>query len=162
MNKVFFKRLAYSGAGVSLSAIMMACGGGSNRVDTSTPEPVANTCPNVGNLIPIELAANQCQISGELIESGTLSSQQTWFLEGGFQIGNISNKLTGANFAVTGESINPNSAAGYDYYAFTLHAITTAIPFTKGETVKVIDGPFNGFDGTIEKINEEILNNVVD
>ena len=30
-----------------------------------------------------------------------------------------------------------------------------AIPFTMGETVKVIDGPFNGFDGTIEKINEE-------
>ena len=30
-----------------------------------------------------------------------------------------------------------------------------AIPFTKGETVKVIDGPFNGFDGTIEKIFEE-------
>jgi transcriptional antiterminator NusG len=29
------------------------------------------------------------------------------------------------------------------------------IPFIKGETVKVIDGPFNGFDGTIEKINEE-------
>ena len=30
-----------------------------------------------------------------------------------------------------------------------------AIPFKVGETVKVIDGPFNGFDGTIEKINEE-------
>ena len=30
-----------------------------------------------------------------------------------------------------------------------------AIPFTIGETVKVIDGPFNGFDGSIEKINEE-------
>ena len=30
-----------------------------------------------------------------------------------------------------------------------------AIPFTKGETVKVIDGPFNGFDGTVENINEE-------
>ncbi|HLV52342.1 MAG TPA: transcription termination/antitermination protein NusG [Flavobacterium sp.] len=30
-----------------------------------------------------------------------------------------------------------------------------AIPFSKGETVKVIDGPFNGFDGTIENINEE-------
>ena len=29
------------------------------------------------------------------------------------------------------------------------------IPFNIGETVKVIDGPFNGFDGTIEKINEE-------
>ncbi|MFD1293720.1 transcription termination/antitermination protein NusG [Lutibacter holmesii] len=30
-----------------------------------------------------------------------------------------------------------------------------AIPYVTGETVKVIDGPFNGFDGTIEKINEE-------
>lgn len=29
------------------------------------------------------------------------------------------------------------------------------IPFTIGETVKVIDGPFNGFNGTIEKVNEE-------
>ena len=28
------------------------------------------------------------------------------------------------------------------------------IPFIHGENVKVIDGPFNGFDGTIEKINE--------
>jgi transcriptional antiterminator NusG len=30
-----------------------------------------------------------------------------------------------------------------------------SIPYIIGETVKVIDGPFNGFDGTIEKINEE-------
>lgn len=30
-----------------------------------------------------------------------------------------------------------------------------AIPFTVGETIKVIDGPFNGFNGTVEKINEE-------
>ncbi|MBA6156404.1 transcription termination/antitermination factor NusG [Tenacibaculum sp. S7007] len=30
-----------------------------------------------------------------------------------------------------------------------------AIPYNVGETVKVIDGPFNGFDGTIEKVNEE-------
>jgi transcriptional antiterminator NusG len=30
-----------------------------------------------------------------------------------------------------------------------------AIPFTIGQTVKVIDGPFNGFNGTVEKINEE-------
>jgi len=29
------------------------------------------------------------------------------------------------------------------------------IPFTTGETIKVIDGPFNGFNGTVEKINEE-------
>lgn len=29
------------------------------------------------------------------------------------------------------------------------------IPFLVGETVKVIDGPFNGFNGTIEKIHED-------
>jgi transcription termination/antitermination protein NusG len=29
------------------------------------------------------------------------------------------------------------------------------VPFIIGETVKVIDGPFNGFNGTIEIINEE-------
>jgi transcriptional antiterminator NusG len=30
-----------------------------------------------------------------------------------------------------------------------------AIPFKSGETVKVVDGPFNGFNGTIENVNEE-------
>lgn len=30
-----------------------------------------------------------------------------------------------------------------------------AIPFVVGENVKVIDGPFNGFNGTIEKIHED-------
>ena len=30
-----------------------------------------------------------------------------------------------------------------------------AIPFIRGEHVKVIDGPFNGFTGTIDKVNEE-------
>lgn len=29
------------------------------------------------------------------------------------------------------------------------------IPFEEGETIRVIDGPFNGFNGTIEKVNEE-------
>ncbi|MDA0882244.1 MAG: transcription termination/antitermination protein NusG [Bacteroidetes bacterium] len=29
------------------------------------------------------------------------------------------------------------------------------IPFIVGETIKVTDGPFNGFNGTIEEINEE-------
>ena len=32
---------------------------------------------------------------------------------------------------------------------------SVAIPFSEGETVKVIDGPFNGFNGAIEKVNEE-------
>ena len=31
----------------------------------------------------------------------------------------------------------------------------TVIPFVLGETIKVIDGPFNGFTGTVENINEE-------
>ena len=29
------------------------------------------------------------------------------------------------------------------------------IPYVVGESVKVIDGPFNNFNGTIENINEE-------
>jgi transcriptional antiterminator NusG len=29
------------------------------------------------------------------------------------------------------------------------------IPYVIGETVKVTDGPFNGFNGIIEEINEE-------
>ena len=29
------------------------------------------------------------------------------------------------------------------------------IPFKIGETIKVIDGPFNGFNGSMEKVNEE-------
>jgi len=32
---------------------------------------------------------------------------------------------------------------------------TQSIPYKLNETIKVIDGPFNGFNGTIEKINEE-------
>ena len=32
---------------------------------------------------------------------------------------------------------------------------SVSIPFTIGETIKVIDGPFNGFNGTVEKVNEE-------
>ena len=29
------------------------------------------------------------------------------------------------------------------------------IPYIIGETIKVIDGPFNGFNGSVEKIFEE-------
>jgi transcriptional antiterminator NusG len=28
-------------------------------------------------------------------------------------------------------------------------------PYIVGETVKIIDGPFNDFNGTIEEVNEE-------
>jgi len=37
----------------------------------------------------------------------------------------------------------------------SVNADSHNIPFSIGETIKVIDGPFNGFNGTIEKINEE-------
>ena len=32
---------------------------------------------------------------------------------------------------------------------------SVSIPFEIGENIKVIDGPFNGFNGTIEKVNQE-------
>ncbi len=32
---------------------------------------------------------------------------------------------------------------------------SVVIPFDIGETIKVIDGPFNGFNGTIENVNNE-------
>lgn len=34
-------------------------------------------------------------------------------------------------------------------------ADNVVIPYSVGETIKVIDGPFNGFNGTIENVNEE-------
>ena len=37
----------------------------------------------------------------------------------------------------------------------TINTDMVAIPYTNGETIKVIDGPFNGFNGTVEKVNEE-------
>jgi transcriptional antiterminator NusG len=33
--------------------------------------------------------------------------------------------------------------------------ITLAEPYIIGETVKIIDGPFNDFNGTVEEVNEE-------
>ena len=36
-----------------------------------------------------------------------------------------------------------------------VQADNVVIPFNIGETIKVVDGPFNGFNGTIENINEE-------
>lgn len=32
---------------------------------------------------------------------------------------------------------------------------TVLIPYEIGESVKVIDGPFNGFTGSVDKVNEE-------
>jgi len=69
-------------------------GGGAPAPAPAPPAPVAGTCPDVGNITPTELADNQCQIGGTLTESGTLTSGQTWFLEGAFQIGDEANQVT--------------------------------------------------------------------
>ena len=37
----------------------------------------------------------------------------------------------------------------------SLETENISIPFNIGDNVKVIDGPFNGFNGSIEKVNEE-------
>ena len=38
---------------------------------------------------------------------------------------------------------------------FTEQGIGYAEPYIVGETVKIIDGPFNDFNGTVEEVNEE-------
>ena len=48
---------------------------------------VPGACPLVGNLQSLELATNECQISGVLTENATLTADRTWFLEGALQIG---------------------------------------------------------------------------
>ncbi len=82
---------------LALTAAISGCGGGGGDdvADTPVPDPTpVSTCPDVGNLVPVELAANECEISGELTESATLTSAQTWFLEGRLQVGNIDSVVT--------------------------------------------------------------------
>jgi transcriptional antiterminator NusG len=37
----------------------------------------------------------------------------------------------------------------------SIESESVSIPFEIGESIKVIDGPFNGFNGSIEKVNQE-------
>jgi transcription termination/antitermination protein NusG len=36
-----------------------------------------------------------------------------------------------------------------------VHSVNSSVSFIKNEPVKVIDGPFNGFEGTVEEVYEE-------
>ncbi len=85
--------------GAAFGLLLLAgCGGGGGAdaaIDSilaeTPPEEVASTCPAVGSLSVVELAADQCQISGVLTEDAELSSTLTWFLEGRLQVGNNDN-----------------------------------------------------------------------
>ena len=83
---------------IALALAAAGCGGGgggNNNAPAPAPQaPAASTCPDVGNLTPTELSADQCEISGVLTQSGTLTSGQTWFLEGALQIGDEANQVT--------------------------------------------------------------------
>ncbi len=58
------------------------------------PEAEANNCPAVGNLSPVDLGNNQCEISGVLTQDAVLSADRTWFLEGGLEIGSVTDNVT--------------------------------------------------------------------
>ena len=110
-NQIYVKATIKTAIALSSTFLLVACGGSDSPSDDDIEvsvtddtavediaqvDPEAGTeaaaggpgaCPIVGNLIPLELAAGQCQISGELTESGVLTADQTWFLEGSLQIG---------------------------------------------------------------------------
>ena len=111
-NKTYVKATFKTAAALSASLVLVACDGlddlddltisvsveddsiivedifqGDAEVDAGIEAGGPGGCPIVGNLIPFELGPGQCQISGELTESGVLTADQTWFLEGSLQIG---------------------------------------------------------------------------
>ncbi len=48
-----------------------------------------------------------------------------------------------------------NRILGVQEEAVIGETIAPGLTFTKGESVKVIDGPFSGFDGNVEEVNED-------
>ncbi|MEM1230958.1 MAG: hypothetical protein AAGI15_10505 [Pseudomonadota bacterium] len=86
-------------AALAGTLIIAGCGGGGGSNDnplTVVPPapPATSTCPAVGNLTPTELAVNECELSGILTESASLTAAQTWFLEGALQVGDADNAVT--------------------------------------------------------------------
>ncbi|MEM9384488.1 MAG: hypothetical protein AAGA68_05460 [Pseudomonadota bacterium] len=79
-------------------SLLAACSGGDGidpiQDDNDAPPPVASTCPDVGNLTPVELGPDQCELGGVLTAPGVLTVGQTWFLEGTLQVGDETNAVT--------------------------------------------------------------------
>jgi len=103
---------------IALTVLLGGCGGGGGDDDVvvAAPDPApvpASTCPDVGNVTPLELAANQCEISGTLTTSGTLTAAQEWFLEGLVQVGDETNSVTLSIEA--GTEIRGDSVGGVDH-----------------------------------------------
>jgi len=83
------KKILRLSLAIPTAATLAACGGGDDNNISSTG------CPSqLGNLTVTELAPRQCQISGTLTQDATLTSAQTWFLEGPLQIGDDTSVAT--------------------------------------------------------------------
>ena len=69
-------------------------------VSVDVPAGSASSCPaSVGNLIPGTLVSNGatenfCEITGTLVQDGTLGNEYTWFLEGALQVGDLDSLAT--------------------------------------------------------------------
>ncbi|MEO0574532.1 MAG: hypothetical protein AAF004_03650 [Pseudomonadota bacterium] len=83
-----------SAIAVSLALALAACSSDDSTTFATPPPPPTSSCPTVGNLTPNELATDQCEISGVLTESATLTAAQTWFLEGALQVGDDTSVVT--------------------------------------------------------------------
>ena len=74
---------------------------------------VAGSCPLIGNLQTLEIAPNECQISGVLTENAVLDAGRTWFLEGALQIG--SPEISATLNIDSGTQIRGDNADATDY-----------------------------------------------
>jgi hypothetical protein len=92
MNNHQFTRSALT---VLAAISLAACGSsnddnpiadGNNNID-EPPVLVAGDCPLIGNLQALEIAPDDCQLSGVLTENAVLTADRTWYLEGRLQIG---------------------------------------------------------------------------
>lgn len=94
---------------VIIAATLSACGGSSSGgnnnddpvdgtpdgdIDTNNPPVAQGACPAVGNLVPVEVGEGECEIGGELTQDANLTSDITWFLEGGLVVGNENDRAT--------------------------------------------------------------------